>query len=159
MEKGTKLIVAAVVLGGLGYFLYKKGLFGEKTTEVVKDVKKVEDEVPVDTGKKTDVEPPVADKIKPIFPVLEEPVKTPIWQQTEIYPVDIVNPQDGKLAVNPVTQNAYQPYLYDRLPVTEYSYSPNIRMDYTTGRYNDSMNYGYVEKDMANIRLNQLLYA
>jgi len=30
MEQNTKIIIAAVGLGGLGYFLYKKGLFGKK---------------------------------------------------------------------------------------------------------------------------------
>jgi hypothetical protein len=30
MEQNTKIIIAAVALGGLGYFLYKKGLFGTK---------------------------------------------------------------------------------------------------------------------------------
>jgi hypothetical protein len=48
MEKSTKLIIAAVGLGGLGYFLYKKGLFSKTTTtttEVAKDVKKVDDVV------------------------------------------------------------------------------------------------------------------
>jgi len=32
MEKSTKLIIAVVGLGGLGFFLYKKGLFGKKST-------------------------------------------------------------------------------------------------------------------------------
>jgi hypothetical protein len=32
MEQNTKLIIAAVGLGGLGFFLYKKGLFGKKST-------------------------------------------------------------------------------------------------------------------------------
>lgn len=32
MEKSTKLIIAVVGLGGLGFFLYKKGLFGQKST-------------------------------------------------------------------------------------------------------------------------------
>ena len=63
MEKSTKLIIAAVGLGGLGYFLYKRGLFAKTTTnEVAKDVKKVDDVVKdivkevIDTGKKTAVE-------------------------------------------------------------------------------------------------------
>jgi hypothetical protein len=30
MEQNTKIIIAAVGLGGLGYFLYKKGYFGKK---------------------------------------------------------------------------------------------------------------------------------
>ncbi len=32
MEQNTKLVIAAVGLGGLGYFLYKKGYFGNKST-------------------------------------------------------------------------------------------------------------------------------
>jgi hypothetical protein len=41
MEQNTKLIIAAVGLGGLGYFLYKKGLFGKKTiTQVAQEVKR-----------------------------------------------------------------------------------------------------------------------
>ena len=41
MEQNTKLIIAAIGLGGLGYFLYKKGLFGKKTVaEVAQEVKK-----------------------------------------------------------------------------------------------------------------------
>lgn len=36
MEQNTKLVVAAIGLGGLGYFLYKKGFFG-KSAEVVSE--------------------------------------------------------------------------------------------------------------------------
>ena len=32
MEQNTKLIVAAIGLGGLGYFLYKKGFFAKAQT-------------------------------------------------------------------------------------------------------------------------------
>jgi hypothetical protein len=31
MEQNTKIIIVAVGLGGLGYFLYKKGYFGKKS--------------------------------------------------------------------------------------------------------------------------------
>jgi hypothetical protein len=34
MEQNTKIIIAAVGLGGLGYFLYKKGLFGNKAANM-----------------------------------------------------------------------------------------------------------------------------
>ena len=34
MEKNTKLIISAIGLGGLGYFLYKKGFFSKKTAVV-----------------------------------------------------------------------------------------------------------------------------
>lgn len=41
MEKNTKLIIAAVGLGGLGFYLYKKGLFAKKTiADVAQEVKK-----------------------------------------------------------------------------------------------------------------------
>lgn len=40
MEQNTKLVIAAIGLGGLGYFLYKKGLFGNKSvSQVVQEVK------------------------------------------------------------------------------------------------------------------------
>lgn len=34
MEQNTKIIIAAVGLGGLGYFLYKKGYFGKKSASM-----------------------------------------------------------------------------------------------------------------------------
>lgn len=34
MEQNTKIIIAAVGLGGLGYFLYKRGFFGKKATDM-----------------------------------------------------------------------------------------------------------------------------
>jgi len=41
MELNTKTILVAVGLGGLGYYLYKKGLFSNKTvSDVAKEVKK-----------------------------------------------------------------------------------------------------------------------
>ena len=56
MEQNTKLIIAAVGLGGLGYFLYKKGLFAQKTiAEVAQEVKK--DVVDVVTP--TPTQPPI----------------------------------------------------------------------------------------------------
>jgi hypothetical protein len=59
MEQNTKLIIAAVGLGGLGFFLYKKGLFGKKTVEeVAQEVKK--DVVDVVTPKPTPTpQPPI----------------------------------------------------------------------------------------------------
>jgi len=35
MEQNTKIIIAAIGLGGLGYFLYKKGLFGNKAVQTM----------------------------------------------------------------------------------------------------------------------------
>jgi hypothetical protein len=34
MEQNTKIIIAAVGLGGLGYFLYKKGYFGKSQAPI-----------------------------------------------------------------------------------------------------------------------------
>jgi hypothetical protein len=56
MEQNTKLVIAAVGLGGSGYFLYKKGLFAQKTiAEVAQEVKK--DVVEVVTP--TPTQPPI----------------------------------------------------------------------------------------------------
>jgi len=58
MEQNTKLIIAAVGLGGLGFFLYKKGLFGKKTVaEVAQEVKK--DVVDVVKPAPTPTQPPI----------------------------------------------------------------------------------------------------
>lgn len=151
MKKSTKLIIAAVGLGGLGYFLYKKGLFGKKvTTEVTKDVKKVEDVV------KKIVQPivePIGDTIAPRSPILPEPVYTPIWAQTEIYPSDVLYPQEGNLVKKP-DNNFYEVDTYDRLPVEDRT----VRIDYSSGRYNPEETFEYAEKDLNNVRLNKLLY-
>jgi len=147
MEKSTKLIIVAIGLGGLGYFLYKKGLFAKKTTtEIAKDVKKIED-------KNTIVES-VGDTIAPKSKVFEEPANIPIWAQTEIYKADVEYPQEGKLVKQIVTQDSFNPYLYDRLPVEERTF----RVDYSTGRYNPAETFDYAERDLDNIRFNKLLY-
>ena len=60
MEQNTKLVIAAVGLGGLGYFLYKKGLFAQKTiAEVAQEVKKDVVEVVTPTPTPTPTQPPI----------------------------------------------------------------------------------------------------
>jgi hypothetical protein len=49
MEKGTKLIIAAVGLGGLGYFLYKKGLFSNLMPKTIAPVAPVKPIAPTKT--------------------------------------------------------------------------------------------------------------
>lgn len=56
MERSTKLIIAAIGLGGLGFFLYKKGLFGNKSVSQV--VEEVKQDV-VDVVKPTPTEAPI----------------------------------------------------------------------------------------------------
>jgi hypothetical protein len=143
MEKTTKLIIAAVGLGGLGFFLYKKGLFGaKKTTEVAK---KVETKVVVQ---------PVGDSIPPVSVFVPEPVYVPIWEQTEIYPADVLYPKEGKLVKEIVTQDIFNPYLYDQPPVEDRI----VKIDYTSDRYNNGIISEYAERDLDNIRFNKLLY-
>jgi hypothetical protein len=146
MEKSTKLIIAAVGLGGLGFFLYKKGLFGGKTTEVAKKVEpKVEPKVVVQ---------PVGDSIPPVSVFVPEPVYVPIWAQTEIYPADVVYPEEVKLVKEIVTQDIFNPYLYDQPPVEDRI----VKIDYTSDRYNNGIISEYAERDLDNIRFNKLLY-
>ena len=154
MEKSTKLIIAAIGLGGLGYFLYKKGLFAKTTTtEVAKDVKKVDDVVKkvedivkdvIDTSKKTAVEPPEKEIVldsKPLkpFPKLIEEPYTPIFKEDLIYPKDILYPEEFR-------DNTY--------------YDQSTRIDYNTSKYNqeEPIDY-YMGRDIVNSRFNQLLYA
>jgi hypothetical protein len=146
MEKTTKLIIAAVGLGGLGFFLYKKGLFGaKKTTEVAKKVQsKVEPKVVVQ---------PVGDSIPPVSVFVPEPVYVPIWAETEIYP-DVEYPQEGKLVKEIFIQDIFNPYLYDQPPVEDRI----VKIDYTSDRYNNGIISEYAERDLDNIRFNKLLY-
>jgi hypothetical protein len=147
MEKSTKLIIAAVGLGGLGFFLYKKGLFGGKTTKLEPKLQpKVEPKVVVQ---------PVGDSIPPVSVFVPDPVYVPIWAQTEIYPEDVEYPQEGNLVKKVDTQDSFNPYLYDQPTVEDRI----VKIDYTSDRYNNGIIYEYAEKDLDNIRFNKLLYA
>jgi hypothetical protein len=167
MEKSTKLIVAAIGLGGLGYFLYKRGLFGKTTTEVAKDLKKeVKDAVApiVDTGKKTEVEPPEEvvkiDKPLPSQPVYTtDPVYTPpvSSQPITIYPTDELYPVDQKLIAPPRYND---PFYGDGFGFRDNTYYDQpYRIDYTSGKYNQDVYNDYMPKDVVNARINQFLYA
>lgn len=60
MDKKTKLIISAIGLGGLGFFLYKKGLFTNKVKQAEKAIEPQASPIitkPIDIVKKTTVEP------------------------------------------------------------------------------------------------------
>jgi hypothetical protein len=66
MEQDTKLIIAVVGLGGLGYFLYKKGLFANKTVvEVAQEVKNDVVDVVTPTPTPTPIPMPLPTPIEP----------------------------------------------------------------------------------------------
>lgn len=153
MTKATKLIIATIVLGGLGYFLYKKGLFSNTTTtEVAKDVKvddvvkKVEDIVKevVDTGKKTAVEPEV-----------KEIVKVPIYDpntNTLVYDTVIGTPVQVPI-VNPIYNDSYyQAIVYPSVNDTygglrpienDYIVNPTVQQDWWNQGYSNSYNMDF----------------
>lgn len=176
MEKSTKLIIAAIGLGGLGYFLYKRGLFSKTTTtEVAKDVKKVDDVVKkvedivgglvkdvVDTGKKTAVEPAT----KPCEVTYHNCTRNPRKEIIQI-------PYDDENCDTPMRFGGYQPEEPPCAPPPEerkkpyepigfrdntYYDQPN-RIDYTSGKYNQEVPESYMERDIVNARFNQYLYA
>jgi len=171
MEKSTKLIIAAIGLGGLGYFLYKKGLFKTTTNEVAKDVKKVDDVVKdvvkevVDTGKKTAVEPP-EEVIKIQKPLPPQPIYStdPVYvppvsnKPITIFPTDELYPVEPKPIYTPSYNN---PFLYDNFGFRDNTYFDQPqRIDYTSGKYNQEVSDSYMGRDMmVNARLNELLYA
>lgn len=164
MEKSTKLIVAAIGLGGLGYFLYKRGLFS-KTTEVAKDVKvndvvkKVDDIVKevVDTGKKTSVEL-TKDCVQVGYNCRNRTYNTiqiPIDANCAEYqpPKPQCAPPD-EMPPKPI-EEFYQPIVDREIPY----YDQPSRIDYTSGKYNQEVPDYYMGRDMVNDRLNQFLYA
>lgn len=99
MEQNTKLIIAAVGLGGLGFFLYKKGLFGKKTVaEVAKEVKK--DVVDVVTPPPT----PIKTVTKPCQVTYHNCTRNPRKEIIQI-------PYDDEKCYIPMKYGGYQPDL------------------------------------------------
>jgi hypothetical protein len=160
MEKSTKLIIAAVGLGGLGYLLYKRGLFSKTTTtEVAKDVKKVDDVVKdvvkevVDTGKKTAVELTKDcvqvgyDCTNTTYNTIQIPIDANCNEYQPAMP-QCAGPGPrggGEKLVDPIDfrDNTYNDQLY--------------RIDYTSGKYNQEFPY-YMGRDMDFIRNNRELF-
>jgi hypothetical protein len=158
MNKSTKLIIAALGLGGLGYFLYKKGLFSKTTTiEVAKDVK-VDDNIVkdivkevVDTGKKTAVEL-TKDCVQVGYDCTKNTyntIKIPLDAECNDYQPAMPQcaPPRGNEKLIPIDfrDNTY--------------YDQPIRTDYDSGKYNQEVYTDYMVKDISNARFNQFLYA
>lgn len=164
MGKSTNLIIAAVGLGGLGYFLYKKGLFSKTTTtEVAKDIKKVDDVVKkvddvvktvVDTGKKTAVEPLTKDCVQVGYDCTNTTYNTiqiPIGANCNEY-----QPAMPQCAPPPDRREK----LYEPIGFRDNTYPDQpYRIDYTSGKYNQDVYTDYMVKDISNVRFNQFLYA
>jgi len=147
MEKTTKLIIAAVGLGGLGYFLYKKGLFSKTTTtEVAKDVKKVDYVVKdvvkevVDTGKKTAVEL-TKDCVQIGYDCTNTTYNTiqiPIDADCREYQPAM--PRCAAPDWRPPKEEIYEPIGFRD---NTYYDQPN-RIDYTSGKYNQEVSDFYM---------------
>jgi hypothetical protein len=151
MEKSTKLIIAAIGLGSLGYFLYKKGLFKTTTNEVAKDVKKVDDVVKdvvkevVDTGKKTAVEP-----TKPCEVIKWNCGNNP--RETIQIPYD-ANCNDYQYEKPPCAPP------YDPIGFRDNTYNDQLyRIDDTSGKYNQEVSDFYMGRDLDFIRNNRELF-
>jgi hypothetical protein len=115
MSKSTTLIVAAIGLGGLGYFLYKKGLFSNKlATAVVTDTKITPSPAPI-----------------PIIPAIPEKKIMPIDPIVNIYPLEpievVIDPYVGK------------PSLQNKVPITIYPNDPFINNN-NGGSVNKNLN-------------------
>jgi hypothetical protein len=161
MEKSTKLIIAAVGLGGLGYFLYKRGLFAKTTTtEVAKDVKKVDDVVKdivkevIDTGKKTAVELTKEcvqegyDCTNTTYNTIKIPIDADCNDYQPAMP-QCAPPRGGEDFIK----------LYEPIGFRDNTYYDQpMRVDYTSGRYYQDVNNDYPQKDLSNVRLNQYTY-
>jgi hypothetical protein len=134
-------------LGGLGYFLYKKGLFSKTTTtEVAKDVK-VDDNIVkdivkevVDTGKKTAVEL-TKDCVQVGYNCRNTTYNTiqiPIDANCAEY--QPAKPQCAEPLEMPNKKEYYDPIGFRD---NTYYDQPN-RIDYTSGKYNQEVSDFYM---------------
>ena len=75
MEQNTKLIIAAIGVGGLGYYLYKKGLFSKTTTttavETTPESSTIDEVLVVPASAKTYIYPMGIGKDGSRFPLYE----------------------------------------------------------------------------------------
>jgi len=148
MSKSTTLIVAAIGLGGLGYFLYKKGLFSNKSaTAVVVDTKLTPSPAPIPTP--IQIELPLdgalrcGDGTKAVLPMYTCADVNGV--NTRVLNEDFINYQK-KIEEKPI-EYVVDPYvgkpsLQNQVPINTYENEPFI-----------NNNGGSVNKN-----LNQLLY-
>jgi hypothetical protein len=131
MEKSTKLIIAAIGLGGLGYFLYKKGLFSNansKTTLVTSIPTPTP--TPTPTPKPTPTIPIVVkDPIigTPVQVKVEDPIYNDSYYQAIVYPTN--NDTYGGL-------KKPNDYMINVMPQQDYwsqGYSNSYNLDYKLG--------------------------
>jgi hypothetical protein len=128
MEQKTKIIIAAAVgLGGLGYFLYKKGLFGKK-----------EIEAPIIPGS------PIAPTTKPSVPS-NTVIVAPATTKTYIYPAGLVNGDYVKFGTAadvyllhngqklPITKEWWDANAWDKWDTVKFL-APAVALDIPTGK-------------------------
>lgn len=151
MSKSTTLIVATIGLGGLGYFLYKKGLFSNKSaTSVVTDAKVAPSPTPIPTIK-TPITCPSGSKLQLVdincngadcevhcvaIPAPPERKIMPIDPIENIYPLDPI-----EIVRDPYPRDPYvgRPYFQDKVPVNTYENDPFIN-NYNNGSVNKNLN-------------------
>jgi len=154
MEKSTKLIIAAIGLGGLGYFLYKRGMFTNSVDTSEMSKAKIEKDLAdaiEEKVQKPAVEPPEKEIV--LVPDFEEKISP---DEPYYNPKDGVGFRDDTLDI-PSYNN---PFLYDNLGFRDNTYFDQpAKIDYSAGKYNQEVPDYYMGRDMVNDRLNQYLYA
>jgi hypothetical protein len=152
MSKSTNLIIAVIGLGGLGYFLYKRGLFSNKSATTVVDTKLIPSPAPTPTPIPVDLPLDGAlrcgDGTKALLPQYTCGDVNGI--NTRVLNEDFINYQKQlEKEQNPVEYvadiNIGKPSLQNQVPANTYQNDPFIDI------YNN--NVGSVNKN-----INQLLY-
>jgi hypothetical protein len=135
MEQKTKLIIAAIGLGGLGFFLYKKGLF---TNAISKTTLVTQAPTPTPTPAPT-IPIVVKDPIigTPVQVKVEDPVYNDSYYQAIVYPTN--NDTYGGLK----KPNDYMVNVMPQEDFWSQGYSNSYNLDFTDYKLGIDENYRY----------------
>jgi hypothetical protein len=136
MEKSTKLIIAAIGLGGLGFFLYKKGLFSNVSSETKL----------VTTPTPTPTTPTPTTTIVKKDPIIETPVQLkvedPIYNDS-YYQQAIVYPTNNDTYVGLKKPNDYMVNVMPQENFWSQGYSNSYNLDFNNYKLGIDENYRY----------------
>jgi len=143
MEKSTKLIIAAIGLGGLGFFLYKKGLFSNISSETKLVTTPTPPTTPIQTTPTPTPTPNVPIVVKdpiigtPVQVKVEDPIYNDSYYQAIVYPTN--NDTYGGLK----KPNDYMVNVMPQEDFWSQGYSNSYNLDFNNYKLGIDENYRY----------------